>query len=122
MLKRVADSPGDKAALDAAGVQLAQPEVVRRVQGRLQVPVHPQAVRRAGAPLRRPKRKRVLAEDAETQEGKLGKPFTTLHQSKLLWTVYQRFSKDTYTYIMIHEAAQCTPMHKPFLPVGYLKE
>ena len=70
MLSGVTDPPGDKAALDAAGVQLAQPEVVRRVQGRLQVPVHPQAVRRAGAPLRRP-RQRLIAKDAQTQEGVL---------------------------------------------------
>ena len=68
----IADSPGDQAALDAAGVQLAQPEVVRRVQGRLPLPVHPQALRRSAegaGPLRRPKRQRVDAQDAQTQEG-----------------------------------------------------
>ena len=71
MLSGVTDPPGDKAALDAAGVQLAQPEVVRRVQGRLPLPVHPPALRRAGdgrRALRRPRQRR-LAEDAQAQKG-----------------------------------------------------
>ena len=78
---RVTDSPGDKAALDAAGVQLAQPEVVRRVQGRLPLPVHPPPLRRAGdgrpRALRRPRQRR-LAEDAQAQKGEWHETFMNL--------------------------------------------